>query len=78
MVLTKDKPLDGLSEADGVIGEGGTSDLSHLGSPPLLWTVASKAIGVQYPWHLQYHPGQIAQMDPDVLDEAGGIKKKHA
>ena len=40
-----------------------------------LWL--SKAIEAQYPWHLQYHPGQIARMDLDILDEAGGIEKKH-
>ena len=78
MVLMKDKPLDGLLKAEGIIGDGETSDLGHPGSPPLLQTVASKAIEVQYPQHLQYHPGQIAWMDPDVLDEAGGIEKKHA
>ena len=78
MVLTKDEPLNGLPKAKGIIGDGETSDLGHPGSPPLLQTVASKAIEVQCLWHLQYHPGQIAQMDPDVLDEAGGIKKKHA
>ena len=76
-VLAKDEPLDGPPEAKGIIGDGETSDLSHPGSPPLLQTVASKVIEVQYPWHLQYHPGQIAQMDPDILDKAGGIKKKH-
>ena len=76
-VLMKDEPLNGLLEAEGIIGDGETSDLSHPGSPPLLKTMASKAIEVHYPWHLQYHPSQIARMDPDVLDEAGGIEKKH-
>ena len=74
----KDKPLNSLLEAEGIIGDGETSDLGHLGFPPLLQTMASKAIGVQYPWHLQYHPSQITWMDLDVLDEAGGIKKKHS
>ena len=32
----KDKPLDGLPEAEGIIGDGEASDLSHPGSPPLL------------------------------------------
>ena len=77
MVLTKDKPLDSLPEAKGIIGDRETSDLSHRGSPPLLQTMASKVIEAQYPRHLQYHPVQIARMDPDVLDEAGGIKKRH-
>ena len=77
MVLTKDEPLNGLPEAEGIIGDGETSDLSHPGSSPLLQTVALKAIEAHYPWHLQYHPGQITQMDLDVLDEAGGIEKKH-
>ena len=77
MVLTKDKPLNGLPEAEGIIGDGETSNLSHPGSPPLLQTMASKAIEVHYPRHLQYHPSQIAWMDLDVLDEAGGIEKKH-
>ena len=72
----KDEPLNGLPKAKGVIGDGETSDLSHPGSPPLLQTVALKSIEVQYPWHLQYHPGQMAWMDLDILDEAGGIEKK--
>ena len=73
----KEKPLDGLPKAKGIIGDGGTSGLGHPGSPPLLQTVALKAIEVQYPQHLQYHPSQIARMDLNILDEAGGIKKKH-
>ena len=73
----KDKPLDSLPEAEGTIGDGETSNPSHPGSPPLLQTVASKGIEVHYPWHLQYHSGQIALMDPDSLDKAGGIGKKH-
>ena len=77
MVLMKGKPLDGLPEAKGIIGDGETSDLGHPGSPPLLQTMALKVIEAHYPQHLQYHPGQITQMDPDILDEAGGIKKKH-
>ena len=77
MVLTKDEPLDGLPKAEGIIGDGETNDLSHPGSPPLLQTVASKVIEAQYPQCLQYHLVQIAQMDPDVLDKAGGIKKRH-
>ena len=77
MVLMKDEPLDGLPEAEGIIGDGETSNLGHPGSPPLLQTVAMKVIEAHYPWHLQYHPGQIAQMDLDILDEAGGIEKKH-
>ena len=60
MVLMKDKPLDSLPEAKGVTGDGETSNLSHLGSPPLLQTLASKVIEAQYPRHLQYHPIQIA------------------
>ena len=39
--------------------------------------MALKVIEAQYPQHLQYHPVQIARMDPDVLDETGGIKKTH-
>ena len=54
-----------------------TSDLGHLGFPPLLQTMASKVIEAQYPWHLQCHPAQIARMDPDILEEAGGIEKRH-
>ena len=65
----KDEPLDGLPKAKGIIGDRETSDLSHPGSPPLLQTMALKVIEAQYPLHLQYHPGQIAQMDPDILDE---------
>ena len=77
MVLMKDKPLDSLPEAEGIIGDREISDLGHPGSPSLLQTVALKAIEAHYLWHLQYHPGQIARMDPDVLDKAGGIERKH-
>ena len=73
----KDEPLDSLPKAEGIIGDGETSNLSHLGSPPPLQTVASKVIEAQYPQHLQYHPIQITWMDLDVLDEAGGIEKRH-
>ena len=77
MVLMKGKPLNGLPKAKGIIGDGETSKLSHPGSTPLLQTVASKAIEAHYPQHLQYHPSQTTRMDPDILDEAGGIEKKH-
>ena len=73
----KDKPLDGLPKAEGIIGDRETSNLSHPGSLPLLQTVASKVIEAQYPLHLQYHPGQITQTDLDILEEAGGIERKH-
>ena len=77
MVLMEDEPLDGLPKAKGIIGDGETSNLSHPGSPPLLQTVALKVIEAQYPLHLQYHSSQISRMDPDILDEVGGIKRKH-
>ena len=77
MVLMKDEPLDSLPKAKGIIGYGETSNLGPLGSPPPPQTMALKVIEAQYPWHLQYHPIQIAQMDPDVLDKAGGIEKRH-
>ena len=76
-VLMKDKPLNGIPGAEDVIGEGEISDLSHPGSLPLLWTVASKVTEAQSPWCLQYHPIQITRMDPDILDEAGGIERSH-
>ena len=43
MVLMEDEPPDSLPKAEGVIGDGETSDLSHLGSP-LLQTRALKVI----------------------------------
>ena len=73
----EDKPLDGLPEAEGIIGDGETSNHGHLDSLPLLQTMALKVIEAQYPWCLQYHPIQIAWMDPDILEEAGGIEKRH-
>ena len=73
----KDEPHDGLPKDEGVIGDRETSNLGHPASSPLLQTVALKGIEAHYPWHLQYHPSQITRMDLDVLDEAGGIKKKH-
>ena len=77
MVLTRGEPHDSLPKAEGIIGNGRTSNLGHPGFPPLLQTMDSKVIEAQYPWHLQYHPSQIAQMDPDILGKAGGIEKKH-
>ena len=44
MVLTEDESLDGLPKAEGIIGDGETINLGHLGSPPLLQTMASKVI----------------------------------
>ena len=76
MVLMMDGPLDGLPEAEGIIGDEETRSCSHPGFHPHPQTVGSKVIEVHYPWCLQYHPSQIAQMDPDVLDKAGGIEKK--
>ena len=76
-VLMRGKPLNDLPEAEGIIGNGETSNLGHPGFPPLLQTMASKVIEAQYPRHLQYHPGQIIQMDPDALGKAGGTEKKH-
>ena len=73
----EDKPLNGLPKAEDVIGDGETSNLSHLGSSPLLQTMALKVIEARYPQCLQYHPIQIAWMDLDVLEEAGGIEKRH-
>ena len=43
----EDEPLDGLPEAEGIIGDGETRDLGHLGSLPLLQTVGSKVIEAQ-------------------------------
>ena len=76
-VLMKDKPLNGLPKAEGIIGDGETSDLSHPGSPPLLQTMALKVIEVQCPQHLQCHLNWTAWMGPDVLDMEGGTEKRH-
>ena len=71
-----DEYPNGLPEAKGIIGDKGTSNLGHPSFLPLPQTVVLKVIEVHYPWHLQCHPSWTAQMDPDVLDEAGGIEKK--
>ena len=76
MVLMMNEHPNSLPEAKGIIGDGGTSNLGHRSFLPLPQTMVSKVIEVHYPQHLQYHPSQTAQMDPDVLDEAGDIKKK--
>ena len=73
-----DRPLDGLSMAEGTIGVGEIRDYDHLGFHPLLQTEVSKAIGVQSPRHLPYHPGQTVQMVQGVQDEAGDIGRKLA
>ena len=75
-VLTTNENPDGLLEAEGIIGDKGTSNLSHPSFLPLPQTMVSKAIEVQYPWHLRCHLDQTAQTSPDILDEVEGIKKK--
>ena len=76
MVLTMDKHPDSLPKAEGIIGDKGTSDLSHPSSLPLPQNMVLKAIGVHCPWCLHYHLGWTAQMDPDIPDEVEGIEKK--
>ena len=68
---------DGLLKAKDIIGDEGTSNLSHPSSLPLPQTVVSKVIGIHCPWCLQCHLSQTNQMDPDVPDKTGGIEKKH-
>ena len=70
------KHPNGLPKAKGVIGDEGTSNLSHPGSLPLPQTMVLKVIGVHCPWHLQSHPSQTAQMGPDIPDRAGDTEKK--
>ena len=77
-VLMMDGPLEGLPEAKSIIGDEETSDCSHPGFHPHPETMVLKVIEVHYPWCLQYHPSQITRMDLDILDDAGGIKKKPA
>ena len=67
---------DGLVEAEGAIGDEGTSNLGHLGFLPLPQTVVLKVIEVHYPWCLRCHPSQTTQTGLDDLDEVGGIEKK--
>ena len=78
MVLTTNEHPYGLPKAKGIIGDGGTSNLSHPGSLSLPQTMVLKVIGVHCPQHPQCHPDQTAQTDPDILDEAGGTEKKCA
>ena len=77
MVLITNEHPNGLPEARGITGDGGTSNLSHPGSLPLPQTMVSKVIGVHCQWCLQCHPNLTIQMDPDVLDEVGDTEKKH-
>ena len=77
MVLTTNEHPDGLPEARGITGDRGTSNLSHPGSLPLPQTMVSKVIGVHCQQHLQCHPDLTTQMDPDILDEIGGAKKRN-
>ena len=76
MVLMTNKHPDGLSEAEGIIGDEGTSELVHPDSLSCLQTMVWKVIGVQCPQCLQCHTSWTAQMDPDNLDEVGGTGKK--
>ena len=77
VALTMNNHPDGLLEAEGIIGDEGTNDLSHTGFLPLLQTMVSKVIEVQYPRCLCCHLDRTAQMGPDILDEVEGIKRKH-
>ena len=52
MVLTTNKHPSCLPKAGGIIGDGGTSSLSHPGSLPLPQAVVSKVIEVHCQWHL--------------------------
>ena len=76
MVLTMNEHPNSLPKAEDIIGDKGTSNLSHPGSLPLPQTVVSKVIGVHCPQCLQSHPSQTAQMGPDIPDGAGDTKKK--
>ena len=67
MVLTMNEHPNDLLEAEGIIGDEGTSNLSHPCSLPLPQTVVLK---------LQCHLSWTAQMDPDIPDGAEGIEKK--
>ena len=51
VLMMNDHP-SGLLEAEGIIGDEGTSSLSHPSFLPLPQTVVSKVIEVQYPRHL--------------------------
>ena len=77
MALTTNEHPNGLPKAVGIIGDGGTSDLSHPTSLPLPQTMVLKVIEVHCQWCLYCHPDLTAQMDPDILDEVGDTKKKH-
>ena len=77
-VLRIDRLPNGLPRAEATIGEGETRDHCPLGFHPLPQTEVLRVIGVQCPQYLQYHPGQIVQMNLDILDKAGGIEKKLA
>ena len=71
-----DKDPGSLPKAEGIIGGKGTSDPGHPSFLPLPQTVVLKVIEVHYPQCLQCHPSQTTLMGPDILDKAGGIKKK--
>ena len=78
MFLMTSEHLDSLPKAEGVIGDGGTSNLGHPGSFPLPQAIVSKVIEVHCQQCLPCHPSLTVQTDPDVLDEVGGTERKHA
>ena len=73
-----DQPLNGLSEAEVTIGEGGTRDYDCLGFDPPHQIEVSKAIGVQSPRQLPCHSGQTIQMVLGIQDEVGDIGRRLA
>ena len=77
VLMMNDHCNDRLQEAEGIIGDKGTNNLSHPGFLLLPQTVVLKVIEVQYPWHLFCcHLDWTIQMGPDILDEVEVIKRE--
>ena len=69
------KHPNGPLEAEGIIGDEGTSNLGHPGSLPLPQTMVLKVIGVHCPRHLQCHLGQTMQTDPGIPDKQKALRR---
>ena len=74
--LKIDRPPNGLLEAAVATGGGETKDHNPPDIYPLHQTEASRATGVQSPWHLLGHPTRTVQVVLGIHNETGDNGRK--
>ena len=75
VLTTHHHPIDTL-EAGNITGVRGTKGLNQLSSLHLPHAVGSRVRGVHYQQLPQCHPDLTDQMDQDIPNEVGNIKRK--